>query len=422
MGKLLNWFKGSKEEKEAEKRTREELDELTRRYGDGNTLDPDKAREYLLHVGLRGLCGTPETVEGDHLLLPEWNAVLTPSVDQLTQQGAVLSFRLYAPQWGKELYECCAGMGSDTKTALGISTGSFAFSFMQGLARMEGREECRPLASSFAGREHRWRVYLSDIVGMGKLLRPKRTDPAVYWEALKDDIVKRLGNQKLCYVKIYGAKVGDDVTGECRIDDIKSDELSAKVAQLVERWEVEGFASQKQFFFIRQEESTLLPSPYDGPEGQAALKDKVVRAARMFHESQSQERFDTLPQRLAEALGDPTLAEECLTFLPEICAENAYQDEVAFAESLQLLPSGESALAQIVYKNQLADFYPMWKALFDAFDEGAFGEETNDVYRELISYSATFSSIAKAKEKNPSLKGGRLAALLCQVSGEFEIR
>lgn len=44
-------------------------------------------------------------------------------------------------------------------------------------------------------------------------------------------------------------------------------------------------------------------------------------AAELFHACDNQELYDSLPQRLEEALEDPTLAAECYAFLPEICAE-----------------------------------------------------------------------------------------------------
>lgn len=426
MGKLFNWLKGNREEERAERtqedRAQKELDELIKQYGDGNTLDPEEALRYLLHVALHGVFETKDAAEGDHLLLPEWNATLTPAISQLTERGVVLDFYLYAPQWGRELYECCAGMGDSPKQAQGMAVGSFAFTFMQGIAAMERRENGQALTTSFAGHDHRWQVYRSNIVGLGKMIQPKETHPRVYWDALKDGIVKRLGNQKLCYVKIYGAKVGDNVTGECRIDDVKSDELSAKVAELVSQWEVEGFASQKQFFFIRQEEDTVLPNAYEGKEGQRVLNGKVIRAVQMFHASWGKDDFDSLESRMARELGDPTLAAECMRFMPEICAEHAYEEHVTFGESVMLAGAGKLALDNTVYKNQLADYYPISQALLGALQAGVFGEETNTIYRELIGYSATYGSIAKAQEQGSSLEGGKLSALLFRVGEDFEIR
>ncbi len=426
MGKLFDFFsRNNQEEEDADRaqmeRARADLARRMEQYGDGNTLDPEKARTFLLHVALHGTLETEDIVEDDHLYLPRWDITIQPSISQLTQRGVVLDFYLSAPQWGKQLYECCAGMGDNPGQAQAMATGSFAYSFLSGILRMERREHGIPLTTSFAGREHRWQAYISDMVNMGTANRRQGDPGEVYWELLKDDLLKRLGNQRLCYVKVYGAKVNGEVTGECRVDDVKSEELSAKVARLVSQWDVDGFASQKQFFFFRQEEDTTLPARYLGAEGRAELKEKVIQAVRMFHASWGKDDFDTLPARMAQAFDDPTLATECIRFLPEICAENAFREQITAPETIQLARAGQTSLDNVFYKNQLADYYPIVSSLFEAFNEGVFGEEINDVYRELIRYSATYSAIAQAREKESSLKGGRIAVLF-PVEEDFEIR
>ena len=151
----------------------------------------------------------------------------------------------------------------------------------------------------------------------------------------KEEIAKRLGNQRLCYVKIYGAKSPGQVTAECRIGNVKSEELSGRMAKLVEQWDVKQFASLKQFFFIRQE------------------------------------AYDSLPQRLSEAL---------------------------------------------------RDYWPIRSALFELFDEGAFGEDADKVYRDYIGMSSIYSVISQVREKEGKLEDCQLTMLIFQVGGDFEIR
>lgn len=390
---------------------------LEQQYGEKGNLDVQLTLQYLLHVSLHKALQMENVVEQDHIRLPAWNAVLRPEIAQLNERGIVMNFYLEAPQWGRMLFECSVGMGNDPRTNLGMATGSFLFSFLQGIERMENQEKPELLTTSFAGTEHRWKVYNSDIVGMGNT--PKVTDFNIYWDALREEIAKRLGNQRLCFVKIYGAKMGDDITGECRIDDIKNEALSKMVADIIAKWENEGFGSHKQFFFIRQEEATALPYPYEGSKGAAALKEKVIQATKMFHESRSQEEFDTLEERMAEALGDATLAAECRYFLPEICAENAFS-EAEYSEVLDIQRRGADRIQ--VYKNQLADYYLLWNALFSAFSEGIFGEETNEIYQEYIGCSAIYSVICKMQNAGSRLEDARLTALLFQVGKDFVLR
>ncbi len=392
--------------------------DLDARYPEAVLRTPEGAMDFILHHGLHEMLETEDAVEDGRLFLPAWHATLTPEIAQLTPQGIVLNLHLSAPQWGTSLFECSVGMGADSmRTNIGMATGSFLFSFMQGVSRMERQEDPLSLRTSFAGREHRWKVYRSNIVGMGAV--PELRDPDVYWDALSEGIAKRLGNQKLCYVKVYGAKMGDDITGECRVNDVKSEELSAIVSGLVRRWDVRGFASQKQFFFLRQEPDTVLPYPYFGPEDAALLRERIIAAVRLFHACKTEADFDTLKERTAQATGDPILAAECHTFLPEICTQNAFP-EVGYQETVDLIwPGGEKTT---VYKNQLADYYPMVNALFSAFSEGVFGEAANDIYRSYIASSASHGAIAQAQEKGSNLSDLRMTALLCSVDDTFALR
>ncbi len=372
---------------------------------------------YLLYA-LHGNFEVEDLVQEEQgcVMIPEWKVAVSPKVGQVSHQSVVLHFYLYFPEWGRTVYECSAGMGNDLKQAFGMAVSSFLFSIMDGIGAMVDKDSPRLIETEFAGKPHKFEVYLSNIVGMGQ---SPRTAPDIYWEALKEDIMERLGNQTFCFVKIYGAKGIGQVTGECRIDDVKSDVLSAKVAELVKDWDVGQFASHKQFILICQKEETLLPYPYSGPEGQERFREAVLKAAVMFHEADTQELYDSLSTRLAQEIGDVTLAQECCAFLPELCAQNAFE-EVSYSETLKIV-RGEAA-AVTCYKSQLADYRPMWDVLSTAFQERIFGEDTDKIYEEYISVSSTYDVIRRAQEKGSRLDKLRLTSLLCRVGDSFEIR
>lgn len=389
-----------------------------------NPLNLTYAFNFLIHSLSEEIevAGVKNSIRENAIYCPKLCLSITPVIDQLTEQSAMLSFYLYAPQWGKELYECSVGMGIDTKTALGTASASFLFSFMNVIYRMEsgdGNIISDRLSTGFAGKTHNWSVYLSDIVGMGN--SPKVDSPNFYWDALKDEIVKRLGNQKLCYVKIYASRSCGEVIGECRIDDIKSEELSRTVADMAEKWDVDdnAFASHKMFFFIRQDEDTVSYYPYFGVEGRRVLKEKIRTAAEIFFDADSQEKYDRLPGELKKALGDNTLAEECYSFLPEICAENAFP-QIRVSEIIEIIPEGRQK--ESCYKNQLSDYWEMQRILFELFGEGAFGENTNELYRRYISVSAIGSCVSQMMQKGTECENAKLTALLFEVGSGFEIR
>ncbi len=373
--------------------------------------------------GLHGCIETKDEIRDGMIFCPEWNITIRPEIDQLDQQMAVLNFYVSSPDWEEPLFECCAGTGRDTDTAIGTATSSFLFAFMQGIALMQRGEDGTAFESSFAGHTHRWSVYKSNVVGIGEKTGDDddaKEVTARYWELLKDHIAKRLGNQKMCYVKIYAAKAvgadGEHITGECRINDVPSEELGALVGELATKWNVQQFASQKQFFFIKQDSETVLPYPYGGAKI-PTLSVMVKKALDIFAEVKTQEQYEQLFDKLNEAIGDETLAWECLSFLPEICAERAF-GKLTFSEEL-LFSFGDNSTS--VYKNQLADFYPLGNLMFSLFDSGIFGERTNDLYRSMIGMSSIYSAVEKLSE-NGAAPEGRISALIFNTPLGFEIR
>ncbi|WCF10717.1 DUF6348 family protein [Paenibacillus thiaminolyticus] len=365
---------------------------------------------FLLHCGMRGLFEAEEIVEGDCIVIPAWELTIRPHVANWSEQSVILQFHLSSPKWDRDILETSAGMGRSLKDALGMAIGSFAFSLMEGIASMEQDRERDELRSEYGDTIHHWKVYKSNIVGLGESTEDMRATP--YWDALKDEIAKRVGNQKLCYIKIYGAKHGDDITGECRINDIASPELGQIVAGIVSQWQVEGFASQKQFILLRQSEETYTPYPYQAEEIAAAVRTAV----QMFMECDTQEKYEDFPERLAERLQDVSLAEELYSFLPEICAEHAF-DMLTYNEEC-LLFRGEDSFP--VYRTQFASYYIIAAALFEGFRTDQFDDE---VYRQYIGTSSIYSVICQAKEEGADLvEHGGVLTLSFGMSDRYQFR
>lgn len=375
-------------------------------------------RKYLLHAAFHGGFEAQDYIgDGEDCIhIPDWNVVITPQIGTVTHRSIVLDLYLYFPAWGREVYECSAGTGTDLKQALGMATGSFLFSLMDGIGAMVAKDRPRLLNTEFAGRSHQFQVYLSNIVGMGS---SPQSAPDVYWKLLEEDVRKRLGNQEFCLVKVYGAKVNGQVTAECRIDDRKSEELSGKLAGLIQEWEDSQFASHKQFILIRQEEKTLRPNFYAGAKGKEHLKKSVIKAAKLFHQADTQELYDTLEDRIAEEVKDKTLAKECCIFLPELCAQNAFR-EISYSEQAELVQ--EEGVPITCYLSQLADYWAIWDAFEMALQDGAFGEEGDKIYQEYILASSVFQVVKQMQEKQADLSACRFTPLLYQVGSGFELR
>ena len=223
--------------------------------------EPEGIKSYVKQQLAESLKGDP-VIDEDGVLFRQWNMRVCPDVLPATERGTIsLDLYIEAPQWGRQIHEWTVAMGNNPKTRIEMALSSFVFPFMQGIINMEERREGIPVTTQFAGREHSWRVYKTDIMSdMSMDKQNGSTDPNIYWDVLKDDISKQLGDQKLCYVQVSGSRCMGDVTGDVYIDHTSSEELGDKVAKLVAQWDVKGYdiVSQRQFFFIRQEDDLVI--------------------------------------------------------------------------------------------------------------------------------------------------------------------
>lgn len=349
-------------------------------------------------------------IRGDSFFFPHWEITLHPEVQELRDTMAVLRFVLECPAWDRPLIEVSAGVGKEQHTAVGMALGGFLFGMMNGVGSMMEGESAHRLQSVWLNTPRQWTGYRSNIVSMGA--NPSRGDVTVYWDLLLEDILARVGNQKMVYVKVYGAKNGDDITGECRINDIKNEALSQKVAEQVAKWDAEGFGSQKQFFYLIQRDETRSPYPYTEED----LARATRKAVALFGRCCSQEvPYKDYVDLLGKELGDRDLAEELYGFLPEFCAENYYH-AIAYGEQVNIHQSRGDTL---VYKSQIASYHPIQKALHAMFDAGEF---SNELYGSYITVSSIHNVVTQAKEKGGNLEEGGQVSLSFGFPDSYRLR
>lgn len=358
---------------------------------------------------------------GDRIYVPEFKMEIKPIVYEVKERFVNLGFDMYSDLWGAHFFECSVGLGNDCSSAYGMAIGTFAFSFMQGLKTVADNHVKSSLTSSFAGREHKWKVYESNVVATGK--KDEKRVKSDYWNLLKDDIVKRLGNQKAVCVKIFNSNYESKVTGECRINDVPVPELGEKVGELAKKWEKEGYKSEKQFFFIIQDKNTVTEYPYAGRAGEAILRSAVAEYLKVFSQIKSQEEYSNIVETTAAITGDKTLAAECLCFVAEMCAERVFDEVFTLGDSFALCRPDDSTYD--TYKCQLSDYMPIRRAVFDTFSSGVLGEKTNQVFNQLVYMSSLrnlMDQIEAQGKKPEELKGMVVGHMLYSVPQDFEIR
>ncbi len=386
----------------------------------GHQLDKDKALKYILWNNVHNKLKTKDIVGDSYIFYPDMNITLLPRISELTDQTAVVDFYISAPNWEDYLLDSTIGMGETAVEAIDMATSSFLWSFMEKFMALENNEKADTIIETeFMGNTHRWKIYFGNIVAFGEKPEFKEKNP--YWNILKDELVKRLGNQKNCYVKlnlsnIYGTKIS-----ECQINQIDSKELGALFLKIVEEWDDEKFTSQIMTFFVSQEKATVNEYEYWGKDGKEKIKNAITKAVQLVMNCEDKKQYKDYLKILKKELNDKTLAEECYYFLPEICAENAFKD-ASFPEYMMIQVNKNPLIT--IYKAQLTDYTLIKQNFFELLDSSVFAKNKNNIYSKYILFSNTYSELQNMKKDNENLKIEEVAMepISYSVSKDFKIR
>lgn len=345
--------------------------------------------------------------------------VLRPTIMQLNSQSVLLCFELTSEQWDKSIIENSAGMGVDTAQALANALESFSSACLEGLLYMLSEQSCyESCTSTFMGHEHKWQVYLSDLVSIGEA--PDIEEAQYYWDELKEMLLPRLGNQRFCYIKVFASKSFGSVFCECRIDNVLSNDVTQLLVKMTKHWSTQKFASHKMFFFLKQDENTVLPSDLFLPPKQKELNYQVNVALRLFGQCSTQEEYEQLPLQLQEIIPDKVLALELYYFLPEICTQ-LMLPEISFSDAISLFIGDNEPIN--IHIHQLTDYLPIYRALTNLMTDNP-SDELKEAFKLCSFYSSAFNVINQVLNESPETKLTDLSGLTtCYfVPPSFEIR
>lgn len=372
-------------------------------------MDEDKLE---LLSRLSELLDEENRVEGNGVYLPNEEIYIVPEVGDLNDHGGriVLSVYFYIYLAGREepLFECSTAVGQDKHQAISQALAGFMLSAMCAVRHLAAGEYKYEVTGNFADRKRSFHVCESCVVCMGEAV----TGDFDCFDVIGSELAAHMGGQKIYWVKTYIAKQSDGkITGECRINDMVSRELSGMLSKAAEEFELNGnFYSRKQFFVFVLDEKDYIPYPHTKEE----IEGFVVQAVKLFEQCGTQEQYEHYVDRLAELTGDGLLAVELHSFLPEMCAENQFT-EASYSEQITLM-KGEERIP--VYKQQFTPYYWIQNRLIDGFVKGEFAFDT---YKSYIGVSSIYNVLCQAEEN-----GSRMSDISIQtamwVPENYELR
>jgi hypothetical protein len=198
--------------------------------------------------------------------------------------------------------------------------------------------------------------------------------------------------------------------------------LSKKLETVTDNWNIDGFVSEKQFFFIVQDDDTMSKYRYAGKAGREKLFEGVAEYMKLYSKIESEEDFMSIVDETAKITGDRTLAEECHCFIPEICAERVFADMLHIGDTMMLLRPDDQAAE--TFRSQLSDYLPLRDSVFRVFNSDILGDrqKKDEVFSQFVSNSSLKSVIDQAREQDATVDGLAVQQMIYHVDVDFELR
>ena len=363
---------------------------------------PMEDLNYYLLENMKKIIEERCEIRDNMLFIPKYSLSIKPKVVRAEENMAIIRYFLFSENWDREIFETCASFGKNRKNSLQNAEANFIYGILTGIKYMVEKEDFSELTSEFNGK-HNWKLYRSDIVGMGSLSEKENKNTEEFWNIIKDEISKYTGNQKIIYIKVFASKNEDEVICECRVNDEPIKELEKLIEEDVKKWNNKKFVSKKQFFFAVQYDKTYTPYPYSDEE----LRKYILDTAYIFDKCETGDEYDRLITKIGEKISDYDLAEELIGFIPEICAERAFPD-LTYPEKVTLY-FGENSVNDY-NKSQISSYYRIKRIVNEEIDKGNI---LNDLYHKYIGVSSIYSVICRAKKDGVDLLKEKGSIAVC---------
>lgn len=372
------------------------------------SIDPLKETLNCLQKGLEH----SEIQEGC-VLLPAEQLSIRPGVKDVKDGFAALYFEVLHPTFEEPFFDMSAGVGATTVEAICKAVAGFLFSGFCGARHCANKEYERELTSTFCGVERHWDVSESCIAHLGDTDTQEHPATVHYWDLIAEKLPAHLGNRKHYLVKVYASKQQNgEVICECRVNNVVSAELTEAITAFANTWKSgTSLISQKQLFILTQRESKVMPYPYTREQ----IFDYTDKAIALFAAADTEEKHEQLTDAFTSVTGDSSLAAELYSFLPEICAQNAFS-EATYAERV-ILYIGEQK--HELYIDQIASYRWIQERAIDGFSEGRYDNES---FKSLVYSSATCNVLSKALNNGSKLEDLSLTSLAFMMPDDYEIR
>ena len=289
-------------------------------------------------------------LEQGALLLPDDGLRVTAALPYREGAGFQLEVRVEHPDFFETMTGSVAGYAETDEALAQSAAGELGRALFPALrAVLRGRGRALPVMLLW-GREHRFRACASEVVILGGCGLPGGRD---LWSRIGEEILSYLGSKTVYWLRLYIARVGEDVSCEARLNGWEVPELTELLSQAAREWPLgEGtMQSAKQYVFFALERETRVRCPYTWEDAWL-----LTGAAIRFFETGI--KYEALPGALGKLTDVPSLAEDVLSLLPEHMT-HMFLPQVRLSSTVLLQRDGREAAVRFT---QMRAWDPVYRA------------------------------------------------------------
>lgn len=324
--------------------------------------------------------------------------------------GAVvqLVFVLKHKIFQEELIESVAGIGATFDEAIEQGVAYFIESALDSIIKALKNEGGEGVEARLLNTPHTFKLYKSNIIRQGNKKAGESID---FWQLLGENIIRRIGNKRIYFVKVYAAKTANSVSCECRVNGLVYPNLTKELNEVAMGWEADqGIYSEKQFFVLVQDEATYVPYSLTKKE----VDSYTLSALLLYRECHSEEAYKKLFDKIFKACPNKSLATELYHFIPEIFTEIIFCD-VHYSDEIVLIKGEER---QNLFRHQLTTYDWIYNVVDRTIRAGYFEKSQVD---PIIRCSASLNSINDALSKGSKIESLSMLGIAVPVDVDYEV-
>ena len=347
-------------------------------------------------------------IKEDELYIEDIDLTIKTQLAQLKNGIAQVVFILKHELFQEEIVETIAGGGPTSDEAMKSAAIGFVDSAFSVIQEAIKSEKGHAVIVKIAEKENHFKLYQGQVKVQGS---KKQDIPMDYWALLGDEMIKRIGNKRVYFIKVYVAKTDSEIMCECRINGVVYPYLTGMLKQVASEWEIETkLYAEKQCFVLIQDESTYKPYPLTKKE----VDQLVLSSLLLYRQCNNQADYDSLKEKIIKMCNLPSLAEELFSLIPEMFTEVIF-NEVTYFDNIVLDKAGESIALS---KHQLTAYDWIYSMVERTIRAGYFEKEQVD---RIISCSASLNCINQALRDGSKLENLCTGGIAIPVDEDYEI-